>query len=181
MTVSDELRLLVRQRANFTCEYCGLREADIPDRLTIDHYQPSSKGGSDALDNLVYACIWCNQRKQAYWPASETDVSLWNPRESAANDHFVYQSDGTVSPISAIGTFTIARLHLNRRALVEYRRRQNSVSEKDGLLHHYHELIALQNEVINQLTKQVEEQQKLLEEQQRLLNLLMRGNSGDQK
>lgn len=178
MTVSDEVRLLVRQRANFVCEYCGLREADIPDRLTVDHYQPSSKGGSDSLDNLVYSCIWCNQRKHAYWPASDDEIPLWNPRESTESEHFVFQSDGTVSPISAVGTFTIARLRLNRHALVEYRRRKDSVSEKDGLLNHYHELIALQNEVINQLTKQVEEQQKLLEEQQRLLNLLMRGNGG---
>jgi len=175
MTISDEMRATVRQRANFTCEYCRLKEADIPAHLTMDHYCPQSKGGEDSLDNLVYACVWCNQRKQAYWPESSADIPLWNPRQSSSLEHFVFQADGTVSAISAIGVFTIQRLQLNRPALVAYRRRKQSFDERDNLLRRYHELIALQNNVITQLTKQVEEQQGLLEEQQRLLNLLMRG------
>jgi hypothetical protein len=39
--------------------------------LTIDHFQPRSKGGTDALENLIYACINCNQHKQDYWPHDE--------------------------------------------------------------------------------------------------------------
>lgn len=177
MTITDETRAAVRQRANFTCEYCRLKEADIPARLTMDHYQPQSKDGTDSLDNLVYACVWCNQRKQAYWPESTTDLPLWNPRQSSSLDHFVFQADGTVNAISDVGAFTIQRLQLNRSTLVAYRRRKQLFDERDNLLRRYHELIALQNNVITQLTKQVEEQQMLLEEQQRLLNLLMRRRS----
>ncbi len=56
--IDDAVRRTVRQRAHFACEYCGLREADVSGELTIDHFQPTSKGGSDALENLIYCCIW---------------------------------------------------------------------------------------------------------------------------
>jgi hypothetical protein len=47
--ISETLRLQVRQRANFACEYCGVTETDSGGELTIDHYQPQSQNGSDEL------------------------------------------------------------------------------------------------------------------------------------
>ena len=61
MTVSEAVRELVRRRAQYCCEYCGLHEHDVSGQLTIDHIQPLSKGGNDDVDNLAYSCIWCNQ------------------------------------------------------------------------------------------------------------------------
>lgn len=66
MTVSGEIRELVRQRANFACEYCGVSEIDSGGYLTLDHFQPLSKGGTDALVNLIYACPRCNQYKSKW-------------------------------------------------------------------------------------------------------------------
>ncbi|MEM1271743.1 MAG: HNH endonuclease [Bacteroidota bacterium] len=40
------------------CQYCG-----VHDRLTIDHVQPKSRGGKDTWENLVAACVPCNNRK----------------------------------------------------------------------------------------------------------------------
>jgi hypothetical protein len=55
VSVSADVRQIVRQRAGCACEFCYVREQDAGATLTIDHFQPRSKGGSDALDNLVYA------------------------------------------------------------------------------------------------------------------------------
>lgn len=47
------------------CFYCGVRfEASGPDHRTVDHRVPKSRGGPDALRNLVFACFSCNQRKR---------------------------------------------------------------------------------------------------------------------
>lgn len=44
------------------CTYCGHAfDADLPP--TVDHVVPLSRGGSNELDNLTWACLPCNQRK----------------------------------------------------------------------------------------------------------------------
>lgn len=48
----------VLKRDHHTCQYCGSR-----DRLTIDHILPKSRGGRDTWENLVAACVTCNNRK----------------------------------------------------------------------------------------------------------------------
>lgn len=54
-------RRTILARDNFTCQYCG----DTPGRaqLTIDHVLPTSRGGPNDWDNVVTACLACNQRK----------------------------------------------------------------------------------------------------------------------
>lgn len=48
----------ILRRDQHCCQYCGGR-----DRLTIDHVMPRSRGGKDAWENLVAACVPCNNRK----------------------------------------------------------------------------------------------------------------------
>lgn len=57
------LRFAVLTRDNYTCRYCGAKAPDV--KLHVDHVLPKSKGGKDALDNLVTACATCNQGKHA--------------------------------------------------------------------------------------------------------------------
>ncbi|MBB3108474.1 hypothetical protein FHS18_000502 [Paenibacillus phyllosphaerae] len=52
-----DFRLLILQRDNYVCKYCG-RFGD-----TIDHVMPKSKGGLSTPDNCVCACAECNLRK----------------------------------------------------------------------------------------------------------------------
>ena len=35
-----------------------------PNHRTVDHRVPTSRGGTDGLSNLVFACFACNQRKK---------------------------------------------------------------------------------------------------------------------
>jgi 5-methylcytosine-specific restriction endonuclease McrA len=51
------------KRDNFECQYCGTKRD-----LTLDHVQPSSKGGKHSWTNLVTACKRCNARKGDYMP-----------------------------------------------------------------------------------------------------------------
>jgi len=47
-------------RDNFTCHYCE----KVGGKLEADHVVPFSKGGSDAIHNLVCSCRTCNRRKK---------------------------------------------------------------------------------------------------------------------
>lgn len=173
MTRSPELREQVRQRARFACEFCGVTETDVGGLLTIDHFQPQSKRGRDDLDNLIYSCACCNQYKHDYWPASESEPRLWNPREETASAHFMELDDGRVLPISPTGEFTIQRLRLNRAPLVGYRMRQRQRTEEIRLLERYRDLVQLLFQVNGQLSELVLEQQQLLQEKRDLLRILL--------
>lgn len=173
MTVSEAVRELVRRRARFACEYCGLHEQDLSGQLTIDHFQPISKGGGDESNNLIYSCIWCNQRKLDYWPNHANEPHLWNPRTDDKVQHFLLLENGLLEPLTNTAAFTIRRLQLNRPALIAYRLRQNLFHEQSTLLTYYRDQVASQRQLVAQLTRLVEEQQQLLQEQQRLLDLLL--------
>ena len=49
----------ILRRDGHRCQYCG--RGDVP--LTLDHIHPRSKGGEDSWENLVAACVKCNNKK----------------------------------------------------------------------------------------------------------------------
>lgn len=51
------------KKCGHTCHYCGERRAGPRGRLTKDHRVPITRGGSDAIDNIVPACKSCNSKK----------------------------------------------------------------------------------------------------------------------
>lgn len=61
----------VLRRDKHRCAYCG--RGDLP--LTMDHIVPKAKGGNDSWDNLVAACMPCNNRKGDRTP-TEADLVL---------------------------------------------------------------------------------------------------------
>ena len=52
-------------RDKFKCRYCDFDGSSFPawEFLQIDHLQPRWNGGKDDLENLITACIRCNQIK----------------------------------------------------------------------------------------------------------------------
>jgi hypothetical protein len=174
MTISAGVREQVRRRANFACEFCGVAEADTGGQLTIDHFQPTSKGGNDSLDNLIYCCFRCNQYKLDYWAVREGDPRLWNPRRETASQHFLALDDGSLHPLTEQGAFTLRRLRLNRPALIAYRLQRIRRTEEINLLARYNDLINALERLLHQQAVLLEEQQKLLQEQRRLLQELLR-------
>jgi CMP-N-acetylneuraminic acid synthetase len=173
MSLSATLREQVRRRAQCACEFCGITEIDAGGMLTIDHFQPRSKGGSDDLTNLIYACIVCNQYKQDYWPTQDTSPMLWHPRQESASQHWVEQADGQLTGLTRTGEFTIKRLRLNRTQLVAARQRRNQQLQTERLLQRYQELAILQAQINTQLTNLAAEQQAILQEQRKWLRILL--------
>jgi len=47
------------KRDNHQCQYCGTRSGPV----TIDHVIPRVRGGQDTWENLVCACVKCNNKK----------------------------------------------------------------------------------------------------------------------
>jgi len=47
------------KRDNHQCQYCGVRSGPV----TIDHVIPKVQGGEDSWENLVCACVKCNNKK----------------------------------------------------------------------------------------------------------------------
>lgn len=168
MTITAIVREQVRQRANYACEFCGISETDTGGHLTVDHFQPQSKGGTDAVENLVYCCPRCNQYKLDYWPNGPTAPQLWNPRREPFTQHFLEREDGTLQPLTSTGVFTLRRLRLNRPPLVAHRRRAQELQQ----LARYRDLAQLLERLLHQQVVLLEEQQNLLREQARLLQIL---------
>jgi 5-methylcytosine-specific restriction endonuclease McrA len=118
MPISDATRQLVRERANYLCEYCHSLERLSANRFTIDHIIPRSLGGSDDLENLALACRRCNERRYNFVasvdPETQVIVPLFNPRQQKWKDHFAWTEGGIViQGTTAIGRATCIRLDLN--------------------------------------------------------------------
>jgi HNH endonuclease len=173
MSLTASIREQVRQCAHCACEFCGITEIDSGGMLTIDHFRPRARAGSDELENLIYACIACNQYKQDYWPQTETAPTLWNPRQELASQHFVEQEDGQLTALTPTGIFTLKRLRLNRSQLIAARQRRKQHLQVERLLRRYQELTTLQAQINIQLTDLAMEQQLLLKEQRQWLRMLL--------
>lgn len=62
--VSIGVRTALMVFYGYMCQYCG--SAYGTHLLTIDHIDPVSRGGKNALENYTLACAACNQRKSNY-------------------------------------------------------------------------------------------------------------------
>jgi hypothetical protein len=123
MTVSTEARAAVRAAYGGRCAYGGVHETSVGGELEVDHYHPRAAGGSDDIENLVYACTACNRFKGDYAPTPDAPESLWliHPRRDDLSVHIEETAQGRLVGLTPRGWFHIQRLHLNRPQLVERR------------------------------------------------------------
>lgn len=71
--VSSRMRQTIRERDNFTCQYCGVHRTS--DELIIEHVIPAVVGGVAKPYNLVIACQSCNSTKRSkVWIPRNLDV-----------------------------------------------------------------------------------------------------------
>ena len=124
--VPEPIRRLIRQRANYLCEYCHASEKWQYVRFTVDHITPMKRGGLSTPDNLALACFHCNRRKSdcvsAVDPASGAEVRLFNPRQDAWAEHFIWSADSLrIIGQTPTGRATITALEMNRPWAVSIR------------------------------------------------------------
>jgi hypothetical protein len=121
--MTPDERQALRERYDFCCGYCGVHEHQVGAELTIDHFQPRSRGGTDALDNLVYCCHACNTFKGDHWQPDAVH-RLLHPLRDNLTEHLEASDNGMLRGLTETGTFHIQRLRLNRAALVARRQRR---------------------------------------------------------
>jgi len=87
----------ILRRDGHRCLYCG--RGDIP--LTLDHVVPLSRGGEESWENLVCACVKCNNRKGDRTP-EEANMPLrrrpMRPNHVTFISHFVSSLDERWKP-----------------------------------------------------------------------------------
>ena len=115
--ISEHIRQVVVRRADNCCEYCLIHEDDTFFGCEVDHILSRKHGGLTNLDNLAYACFFCNRRKGSdIGSISHTGEFLrfFNPRSDRWEEHF--QMEGAfIRPITGIGEVTVRILDLNAK------------------------------------------------------------------
>ncbi|WP_395742432.1 HNH endonuclease [Prosthecobacter sp.] len=109
------------------CEYCRCPERYSSSTYSIEHITPQSKGGSDDVSNLAFACQGCNNRKfiaTAHPDPHTGEISgLFHPRQDRWAEHFIWSPDHLeLVGTTAIGRASIERMALNRGNVVSLRR-----------------------------------------------------------
>jgi hypothetical protein len=118
--ISAHLRRTVRTLYAFACGYCGVTEAEVGAYLTIDHFVPQNVGGSDDMENLVYACHACNLYKSVAWNPQSPPVL--HPLQTDMKLHIRSTIDDILEGLTPEGMRHIKTLHLNRPPMVERRK-----------------------------------------------------------
>jgi hypothetical protein len=116
LSISAELRSVVRERARGCCEYCRLPDLAAFFPHEPDHIIAAQHGGQTVLENLAFACIQCNRFKgpniASLDPETGRLVPLFNPRTDQWSEHFCPWG-GRIIALTAVARATAALLHLN--------------------------------------------------------------------
>lgn len=90
----------------------------------VDHIRSQKHGGLSTLENLCWACTWCNSRKgsdiAAHPPGSEEIVPLFNPRKDAWEGHFLWEG-AILRGKTPVGSATIELLRINMPERIDHR------------------------------------------------------------
>jgi hypothetical protein len=115
MAIDAALRRFVRRRAGNRCEYCGLREDELPFvAFHVDHIVSRQHGGTDDAGNLCQACHWCNLHKGTNL-ATLVDgqlVRLFDPRRDVWSEHFERRGS-LILGLTPVGRGTARLLDMN--------------------------------------------------------------------
>ena len=118
-------RQLVRRRAGEVCEYCRIPQEATPlIPFHIEHIVAKQHGGEDDPSQLALACDRCNAYKGPNLTGIDPDsgdvVSLFNPRQDAWRDHFMFRG-GAIVGLTPTGRTTVRLLNMNTPRRVELR------------------------------------------------------------
>lgn len=68
ITITSHNRFLARERTGGACGYCSVAmvfdSVLSPEQATLEHINPTIRGGDNSPENLLYICRTCNSTKQ---------------------------------------------------------------------------------------------------------------------
>jgi len=138
----SEFRPLVRDDFQECCAYCLLHEdwAAGEENFELDHFRPKSLPQfADLVTdfyNLYYACHPCNHFKGRTWPDPSLEANGYvflDFCSEAFSSHFYENADGSWMPLSRSAEYTLARLRLNRKHLVQVRLLLRKIASERGV------------------------------------------------
>lgn len=107
---------LVEERASGHCEYCRMAKILQRAPFHVEHILPTSKGGTNDLDNLAWSCGACNlsksNRTHLVDPETSQMAPIFNPRMDQWATHFALEGYRLVGR-TPIGRALVAGLDLN--------------------------------------------------------------------
>lgn len=119
------LRKQVQSRAKGRCEYCLKPDQYTGQSFHVDHILSRKHKGTNALDNLAWACFQCNTSKGSDIAAIDAQnnslTPLYNPRTQIWQEHFELR-EAEIIGITPIGRVTIDLLQINHPDQIETRR-----------------------------------------------------------
>lgn len=125
MSIREEQKNHVRERARDCCEYCQVSQASHLTRFQIDHIIALKHNGSDENDNLCLACYKCNVYKGSNVAAADPETGkasfLFHPRRDTWDEHFKINPDATIIGLTAEGRTSIRVLRINDTERVKQR------------------------------------------------------------
>ena len=66
----------ILKRDSYSCQYCATKRGPF----TVDHVIPKTKGGNESWENLVCACVRCNNKKGRRTPEEANMPLIRRPR-----------------------------------------------------------------------------------------------------
>lgn len=114
--VSAALRQAVQARAGERCEDCRFPQALSFLAFEVEHVVAEKHGGATSLDNLAWACPFCNRFKGSDLGSLDSETgrltAFFNSRTQAWTDHLCW--DGArIVPLTPEGRVTATILQLN--------------------------------------------------------------------
>ncbi|HEY6328157.1 MAG TPA: HNH endonuclease signature motif containing protein [Blastocatellia bacterium] len=102
--------------ASYLCEYCLIDEGSTFLGCSVDHIVSVKHGGPTEVDNLAYACLFCNRHKGTDLGSllQETGdlIKFFNPRTDKWPDHFRLEG-AIIQPLTSVGEVTARILKFN--------------------------------------------------------------------
>jgi hypothetical protein len=114
--VSATLRKAVQDRAHGHCEFCRLAQWQARLSFWVDHVIARKHGGHTTLENLAFACGFCNRHKGSDLtgidPTTGKVVPLFNPRTQRWSQHFRFRAAKVIGT-TPVGRATVLVLAMN--------------------------------------------------------------------
>ena len=123
----NPLYAAVAERALHRCEYCSAPEVVFNFPFEVEHILPPTQGGKNESENNALACRSCNLFKSDSIDGQDSQTGqrtrLFHPRCDVWSEHFRFNADLVIEPLTAIGRATCSQLRMNSSSQVAARTR----------------------------------------------------------